>query len=334
MVARSAAHWLEIDLGFCRLPPHSGNGALLRQRACRDRRAGRREPGEAARSAGQRFDVTRTRALLSSRSPCWESSAYQGRLAARRPETCASLTRLSMSMLRSTQTPADSSPDSRRLPRRERRRYSAWVIFRHFPRIVPFVRPHWKLAAIALGMIGASVLVGLGCALATRHRHRLGDRGQAGSPACLEPARRPRTIRVARRRGRRSRADRSAYGLGIIDKMTTKLSLSVGPRFPACALQAHLGLARLPRSYPDRPDRLPAGAAVPVAWSDRGGPTTAPGVADHGDRHDRHRRPPRLAACAAVDRHRAHSHSRHSRVRARVGCSLASTKCANSGGSL
>ena len=63
-----------------------------------------------------------------------------------------------MQLIRSTKT---GRPKQWLPGRRRRRRYSAWVIFRHFPRMIPFIRPHWKLAVAAVAMIGASVAVGL-----------------------------------------------------------------------------------------------------------------------------------------------------------------------------
>lgn len=37
----------------------------------------------------------------------------------------------------------------------------AWQAFRHFPRLLPYVRPHWRLATGSMSIIGASVLIGL-----------------------------------------------------------------------------------------------------------------------------------------------------------------------------
>src|SRR5690242_17538506 len=49
----------------------------------------------------------------------------------------------------------------RRRARPARRRSGAWTILRHFPRILPFLRPHWKLVVVSTSLIFGYVLLGL-----------------------------------------------------------------------------------------------------------------------------------------------------------------------------
>ena len=74
-----------------------------------------------------------------------------------------------MSLIRSTGTGAEGRKTLPRLRaflsrfrlRRGARRPGLSAVFQHFPRMLPFLRPHWKLVVAVMSLIGCSVLIGL-----------------------------------------------------------------------------------------------------------------------------------------------------------------------------
>src|SRR4051812_5095644 len=134
----------------------------------------------------------------------------------------------------------------------------AWNAFRHLPRLLPFVRPHWKLATGSASIIGASVLIGLAAPwplalvidsvigdkpLPSPIDHMIGGMGTYGQLTAIVLAGLVLTA--------------LAYGLGIVDNyVNTKLNLQLVLDFRG-QLYEHVQ-----RLSPMFHDRVPAGQVM------------------------------------------------------------------------
>lgn len=147
-----------------------------------------------------------------------------------------------------------------RVLRRRRRKdvLDARSAFRHFPQLVPFVRPHWKLATGSVSIIGASVLIGLAAPwpLAFVIDSVIGDKplpaaidsllGGLGTYSVLVVIVAAGLVLTA-----------LSYGLGIVDNyINTKLNLRLTLDFRS-KLYEHVQ-----RLSPGFHDRVPAGQVM------------------------------------------------------------------------